>query len=62
MMSSSRSRLTGLLAMNDGPASEHLAVAEAIKRGDGAHAENVMREHVRNAKQRFLALPDTDFG
>jgi DNA-binding FadR family transcriptional regulator len=47
--------------MGDASLSDHLAVAEAIQRGDPQNAETVMREHLRSGKERVLALPDTVF-
>jgi DNA-binding GntR family transcriptional regulator len=47
--------------MSDASVADHLAVAEAIKRGDPQNAETVMREHLRSAKLRVLALPDGAF-
>jgi DNA-binding GntR family transcriptional regulator len=53
--------LSGQHSMRDASLSDHLAVAEAIQRGDPQNAETVMREHLRSGKQRVLALPDTVF-
>ena len=53
--------LSGQHPMGDASLSDHLAVAEAIQRGDPQKAETVMREHLRSGKQRVLALPDTVF-
>ncbi|HMH91876.1 MAG TPA: FCD domain-containing protein [Streptosporangiaceae bacterium] len=47
--------------MGDSSAAEHLAVAEVIAGGDPEAAERVMREHLRNARDRFMRLPDSDF-
>jgi len=41
---------------------EHREVADAILSGDPQHAEDVMRNHTRNGKQRLMALPDNVFG
>jgi DNA-binding GntR family transcriptional regulator len=51
----------GLVGMGDSSLSEHLAVARAISGGDPDAAEREMREHLRNARERFLRLPDSDF-
>jgi DNA-binding FadR family transcriptional regulator len=40
---------------------EHREVADAIVSGDPQHAEDVMRNHTRNGKQRLIALPDNVF-
>jgi DNA-binding GntR family transcriptional regulator len=53
--------LSGQHPMSDASLSDHLAVAEAIQRGDPQNAEAVMREHLRSGKQRVLALPDAVF-
>jgi DNA-binding GntR family transcriptional regulator len=53
--------LGGQHGMGNASVVDHLAVAEAIQRGDPLHAEAVMREHLRNGKQRVLGLPDTAF-
>ena len=53
--------LSGQHPMSDASLSDHLAVAEAIQRGDPQKAETVMREHLRSGKQRVLALPDAAF-
>jgi DNA-binding GntR family transcriptional regulator len=51
----------GLAGMGDSSLSEHLAVARAISGGDPDAAEREMRDHLRNARDRFLRLPDSDF-
>jgi len=53
--------LSGQHPIGDASLSDHLAVAEAIQRGDPQNAETVMREHLRSGKQRVLALPDAVF-
>jgi DNA-binding GntR family transcriptional regulator len=53
--------LSGGHPIGDASLSDHLAVAEAIQRGDPQNAETVMREHLRSGKQRVLALPDAVF-
>ena len=53
--------LSGHHRMSDASVADHLAVAEAIQRGDAQNAETVMREHLRSGKQRVLALPDPAF-
>ena len=53
--------LSGQHRMSDASLSDHLAVADAIQRGDPQNAETVMREHLRSGKQRVLALPDAVF-
>ena len=53
--------LGGQHPMGDASVSDHLAVAEAIQRGNPQNAETVMREHLRSGKQRVLALPDAVF-
>ncbi|MGA8329675.1 MAG: GntR family transcriptional regulator [Mycobacterium sp.] len=40
---------------------EHREVADAILSGDPQHAEDVMRSHTRNGKQRLIELPDNVF-
>ena len=40
---------------------EHRDIVDAILTGDPQHAEEVMRSHIRNGKQRLMALPDTVF-
>jgi len=40
---------------------EHREVADAIRSGDPAHAEEVMRRHLRDGKSRVMALPDNAF-
>jgi hypothetical protein len=40
---------------------EHRDVVDAILTGDPQHAEEVMRGHIRNGKQRLMALPDNVF-
>jgi len=53
--------LSGHHRMSDASVADHLAVAEAIQRGDPQNAETVMREHLRSGKQRVLAMPDPAF-
>jgi DNA-binding GntR family transcriptional regulator len=40
---------------------EHRDVVDAILTGDPQHAEEVMRGHIRNGRQRLMALPDNVF-
>ena len=40
---------------------EHRDVVDAILSGHSQHAEEVMRGHIRNGKQRLMALPDNVF-
>jgi DNA-binding GntR family transcriptional regulator len=40
---------------------EHRDLVDAILTGDPQHAEEVMRSHIRNGKQRLMALPDNVF-
>lgn len=40
---------------------EYAAVAEAVLAGESARAERAMRSHIRRAKKRIDALPDTAF-
>jgi DNA-binding GntR family transcriptional regulator len=40
---------------------EHRDIVDAILTADPQHAEEVMRRHIRNGKQRLIALPDNMF-
>jgi DNA-binding GntR family transcriptional regulator len=55
-------QLTGSQAMGETLLAEHLAVVEAIRQADPQQAEIAMRTHIRSAKEKLLALPNTAFG
>lgn len=54
-------QLTGAHPLSGHSLNEHREVADAIRTGDPQHAEDVMRRHIRNGKQRLMALPDIAF-
>ncbi len=54
-------QLAGTHPMSGHSLTEHREVADAIRSGDPAHAEEVMRRHLRDGKSRVMALPDNAF-
>jgi DNA-binding GntR family transcriptional regulator len=54
-------QLAGTHPMSGHSLTEHREIADAIRSGDPAHAEEVMRRHLRNGKLRVMALPDNAF-
>jgi DNA-binding FadR family transcriptional regulator len=56
-----RSRLASDHPLSGHSLTEHREVADAILSGDPQHAEDVVRNHTRNGKQRLIALPDNVF-
>lgn len=47
--------------LSDASLKDHNAIVDAILTGDPAHAESVMRHHMRAGKERLMALPDHAF-
>ena len=54
-------QLCGSEGLSETSLAEHRAVVDAIRDADPQRAESAMRDHLRGAKERALALPATAF-